>query len=900
MANRVNVEISANTSGYKNAIDEAKGANKQFQSSIEDIDIKGLNREFRTTQKTVQGLALELNRLQKAGKVDTAQYRALQREFIEAKKYAAELQDVVGDTKEEIKHMASDTAGWDAFKEGINIARDTASAIAAATGTEEEMKGVIMEIARIQTIANTAISIGNALQKQSALMSGIRKIQEIALAKAIDAEAAATGRATIAQKLFNAVAKANPYVLLATGLVALGGALAAYMHFSKQATAEDEQRAKKLEDAKKAQESYNSTMAQSFGNLMGKYAGLRAQWKQLSSEHEKIQWIKNNKSEFEQLGLKINNVADAENTFEKNTGAVIDGFKKRAEAAAVAARMVELYSKQLELENRYLQYYHQIKKQAGDVDTSGSHTRDANGNTYNNGESVYNERTGNYEYTAKGAAKVNDELLKTDKTLKTISNDYKEINSQIDTTSNKLAKLSTPNTSAKTSTSGTSSKDNKDIKYTTDSLADLENKLSDLQKKRKDGLLPDMDTDTYIAKIEDLKKQIEAKKIELGIELPKTELEEIDNKIKTLKANQLNVKTRLDAQQYQAELKKLEDEKHQINVKLGFEVEPSAFEKLSKAITTKLNGYTVPIDIDVNAEPSKLDKLKKELEQYTYLEEHVELSDEDLKVIKDKIKQLKNEVESEEVRIGISTVSNKVIAQKEEEKTELENKKTTIINDNGGIPEPNTDAYNELLEIMQQIRDVEQEITDMQDPLNASIENQNKLTQQRAQALQGIGGAISGLGSAMAQLGDKEDKGVQVAALIAQAIGSVLAGMGTAIASAGQTGNPWVWLAFSVAALATAATTIAQIKNLGASAKGFSEGGVIGGNSFYGDNLLARVNSNEMIFNTPQQKRLYELANGAKPAGGAYTSTISSVAVEGTDLILTINNTLMEEGKNTI
>ena len=38
----------------------------------------------------------------------------------------------------------------------------------------------------------------------------------------------ATKAATIAQALFNAVAKANPYVLLATALITVVGALAAF------------------------------------------------------------------------------------------------------------------------------------------------------------------------------------------------------------------------------------------------------------------------------------------------------------------------------------------------------------------------------------------------------------------------------------------------------------------------------------------------------------------------------------------------------------------------------------------------------------------------------------------------------------------------------------------------
>lgn len=55
-------------------------------------------------------------------------------------------------------------------------------------------------------------------------------------------------------------------------------------------------------------------------------------------------------------------------------------------------------------------------------------------------------------------------------------------------------------------------------------------------------------------------------------------------------------------------------------------------------------------------------------------------------------------------------------------------------------------------------------------------------------------------------------------------------------------------------------------------ADGFATGGVVPGNSFSGDNVLARVNSGEMILNRAQQARLFDIADGnAEPgwSGGA-------------------------------
>lgn len=51
---------------------------------------------------------------------------------------------------------------------------------------------------------------------------------------------------------------------------------------------------------------------------------------------------------------------------------------------------------------------------------------------------------------------------------------------------------------------------------------------------------------------------------------------------------------------------------------------------------------------------------------------------------------------------------------------------------------------------------------------------------------------------------------------------------------------------------------------------GFATGGVVPGNSFNGDNVLARVNSGEMILNRAQQARLFDIADGnAEPVGGS-------------------------------
>lgn len=85
-----------------------------------------------------------------------------------------------------------------------------------------------------------------------------------------------------------------------------------------------------------------------FGEGLSILYRLQLQWKNLRTEVEKTKWIKNNQSEFSKLGIAINNVADAENVFIKNTGAVIESMRLRAIAAAAEQLAAEEYKKAMQ------------------------------------------------------------------------------------------------------------------------------------------------------------------------------------------------------------------------------------------------------------------------------------------------------------------------------------------------------------------------------------------------------------------------------------------------------------------------------------------------------------------------------------------------------------------------
>lgn len=79
---------------------------------------------------------------------------------------------------------------------------------------------------------------------------------------------------------------------------------------------------------------------------------LQQEWKGLKTTAEKNQWIKDNKSEFDKLGIAVNDVADAENIFINNTEAVINALKLRAKAAAAQELASKKYEEALIARNK--------------------------------------------------------------------------------------------------------------------------------------------------------------------------------------------------------------------------------------------------------------------------------------------------------------------------------------------------------------------------------------------------------------------------------------------------------------------------------------------------------------------------------------------------------------------
>lgn len=144
--------------------------------------------------------------------------------------------------------------------------------------------------------------------------------------------------------------------------------------------------------------------------------------------------------------------------------------------------------------------------------------------------------------------------------------------------------------------------------------------------------------------------------------------------------------------------------------------------------------------------------------------------------------------------------------------------------------------------------------------LPKSFEQVTKKSEDYNKSLVAISAATSTLGSIMTVSGDQ---GVMAFSNLLQSIVPLIgAVMALTVAEgeekAAHSAKNWIELVAAVGAVTAAiVSTFAANKNAGK----FANGGIVGGNSYSGDNLIAHVNSGEMILNAGQQRNLFNLLN---------------------------------------
>lgn len=331
---------------------------ERYKEAMSVDPTESVRKQMRDLTQEIMSLTLQYRQMS-AEERKSAKGEALKRKLDELKDKAGELRDAMGDVNREVNAIASDTSSFDALGQGLNVITSSfgaAAGVAAMFGVEQEN---ILDIqAKIQAslaISNALTVVGNALQKESSLMIKIGTIQRKAAAAAENAKAAAEARgvattkaATVAQRIFNAVAKANPYVLLATAIVAVVGALAAFAAWTSKSKKEEEERQKRMERQKEIEDEYYNSLNSNLAEAISSYRKMQYEWKNLSSAQEKNKWLDTNKEKYHALGVELKNINDADNYFNKNSTKVVAAMMQRAKAAAYAAKVTKIYQDALD------------------------------------------------------------------------------------------------------------------------------------------------------------------------------------------------------------------------------------------------------------------------------------------------------------------------------------------------------------------------------------------------------------------------------------------------------------------------------------------------------------------------------------------------------------------------
>lgn len=386
-------KASSQLAALKKELDAEKAGLEELTKQQRELKLEAdnagasLRQQLRSVREEIATLLLAYRSLTEQEK-QSAQGKELARHIDELTEKAGELNDAIADTSQAITNAASDSRGFDQLAGGIQLVVDgfgLATAGAQALGLSES------DLMEVQTQLQTALVASNALtsmqvnlQKQSALMQGVNVIQTKAAATAETIRTWAVGRgviatkaATIAQAAFNAVAKANPYVLLAMAVVTVVGALYALAKGNEAAKKAEEERQAQLERTKEINEGIARSIGESAGSQIAAYNKLQRAWKALGDDMAKRRkFVDENKKAFQELGLSVNSVKDAEEVLVNNTSNVVQSFILRAKAAALDKAVTQAYSTMLErqdLARRNARYT--VKSQGDEVSYADAQAR---------------------------------------------------------------------------------------------------------------------------------------------------------------------------------------------------------------------------------------------------------------------------------------------------------------------------------------------------------------------------------------------------------------------------------------------------------------------------------------------------------------------------------------------
>lgn len=848
-------------------------------------------KELRALVKEISNATVAYRGMSDAEK-NSAFGKEIARQIQEMTQRAGELQDAIGDVRQNITNLASDTAQWDAMKQGIQGAASAMQAyvsiISAVGGENERLTDLVKKLAVIQTTANAAITIGNALQKQSALMIGLRtaaeKLDTLFTQKnttaikenttATNAETAAvdnlTHQKTLAERATSTLT--SKYTKLGIVMGAVGSAVFTLMdNMEKLRIATEKERAafeaqnKMAQEAADAHGRYAAEVAVAAHKIDTAFNSLKDSFMQVLKQGGNLnEWAKKHAEGLREINAQGLTTNQLTKIFVSDSTNYVRALKARTQAQIAQNYAMEAYVKYMNAMNhqtlngaekmtksdwqKYFKENFNIGISDKDFEKYFKEAQHTGGGTYIGSQL--------YQISTEGMLKYNKAIQQGSESVQALAKNWENAKAEADKAIQSAEAL-------------------------TSHLIVPEN---------------------------------EEKEKPITTTQPKVDINPIDKYNNGLALQQqLYEQNAINEEEYYSNLKKITDEYADsitANAKNGKLTEEQV--ELVKKLKEQSEGYAAALEKIKEAKKAAKDEILKDIDKP---QEMLKLN---FEVVNPEDKQKVFEAATKKIQELGEQQKVATAEQSEEIKKQIELYHQLIetitgipyynplenINDPTKMAQMDFSAMN-INDRIQVYDAVSQKIQELQAQLSVANEEEIAGIQQKIQAYQqlqavigangkkmednkksqeGINKAVAAFGNLAGSVGQiSEDQDVQTAALVAQAIATLIA----QFASVPKGATVWDWVAGSAMGMATLIAMIAQIKSLGT----FADGGIFRSGSSIGDRGLARLNNGEMVLNNRQQGNLFRILEEGGFGHMTSSETLNiNMTARGSDLYASLKN----------
>lgn len=367
MADNSNIKVGADMSSFDEAIDKsAKKAEKSFGDILNSVKKTGSNVKKELREVTNAMASMLANGVDPA----SAEYQKLAQR-------AGELKDALADVNEEIKAQANDTRAmtqaFGALEDGMHVFQTGQAAMALFGVESEDATKAMQKMMAAQQLLNGIQAIGNSLTSKSTVLgkayaavkgllttsAGTQAAAEGAATAATTGLAAAEGGATVATTVLTAAINALPWV-------AAAGAAIIFVDVLSKLVSDAKETAHELELMTEVAKAVNDANGEAAKTFMQSSLELEKYRKTIETfngtEQDEKKLVDELNQKYGDTMGKYKTLHDWKNTLVQQSDAYCKMLAEEAKAQALAAKMADLYAKQITGEISFSDYTKQVDK----------------------------------------------------------------------------------------------------------------------------------------------------------------------------------------------------------------------------------------------------------------------------------------------------------------------------------------------------------------------------------------------------------------------------------------------------------------------------------------------------------------------------------------------------------